>query len=236
MQTLYKKKKLQEREERAGILKAIEDDKAARRVAAGRGEQPSGEPRPRQPTCHSPRRATAPSTGRLSEHCSVQVRLFDGSTIRSRFSSRETVRKDVRQFIGENRTDGECAVYVQGAPRAVAEQDPGRDRGKKKTLQELGLVPSATLILLRCTEVRGSVLTENIFSRHHCLHPGFLQPGCQFLLDAVQHRWAASGSWRCCARDLGARTSGREERESRIRGFGDKASGGMSNNSTAGIR
>lgn len=145
-----RKKQREEREERQRILKAIEDDKAARRArraaaeaerrAAAASEKPESAP-------FAPASQVYPSTGRLSEHCALQVRLFDGSTIRSRFSSDETL-KDVRRWVDETRGDGRepytFKVLLTPLPSRkidVAEED--------RSLRSLDLTPSATLILVR---------------------------------------------------------------------------------------
>ncbi|KAJ4298591.1 hypothetical protein N0V88_003621 [Collariella sp. IMI 366227] len=143
-----KKKRREAREERERILKAIEDDKSARkaekaaaeaaRKAAAESEKPDSPPLAL--ASHLP-----PSSRRLSEHCSLQVRLFDGSTIRSRFLSTETI-KDVRQWVDKNRSNDKNAytfkVLLTPLPSKTID---GTE--EDKTLQEMELVPSSTLIL-----------------------------------------------------------------------------------------
>ncbi|KAK4239346.1 UBX domain-containing protein 4 [Achaetomium macrosporum] len=145
-----KKKQEEARKERQRILKAIEDDKAARRAqkaeaeaerkAAAAAEKPASAP-------FAPASQLFPSTGKLSGHCSLQVRLFDGSTIRSRFSSNETL-KDVRTWVDQTRKDGNdpytFKVLVTPLPsKTIDVIEEGR------SLQELELAPSSTLILVR---------------------------------------------------------------------------------------
>ncbi|KAK4042181.1 hypothetical protein C8A01DRAFT_44829 [Parachaetomium inaequale] len=143
-----KKQQQEAREERERILKAIEDDKVARKAqqaeaaAARRLSVASEKPDAAQLVVPPPAAA-----GKFSEHCAIQVRLFDGSTIRHRFSSSETL-KDVRKWVNETRGDGKAAytfkVLLTPLPSKtidVAEED--------KTLQALELAPSSTLILLR---------------------------------------------------------------------------------------
>jgi hypothetical protein len=145
-----KKRQEEARKERQRILKAIEDDKAARRAqkaeaeaerkAAAAAEKPASAP-------FAPASQVFPSTGRLSGHCSLQVRLFDGSTIRSRFSSNETL-KDVRSWVDETRKDGRdpytFKVLLTPLPSKTIDVTE-----ESKSLQELELVPSSTLILVR---------------------------------------------------------------------------------------
>ncbi|AEO65154.1 uncharacterized protein THITE_2044263 [Thermothielavioides terrestris NRRL 8126] len=151
-----RKRQQEAREERQRILKAIEDNKAARRAErasaeaarkaaaaeaeAAASEQPASAP-------FAPASPLLPSTNRLSEHCSIQVRLLDGSTIRSRFSSDETLA-DVRRWVDETRRDGPApyAFKVLLTPLPSRTIDAAEER---KSLRELELAPSATLILLR---------------------------------------------------------------------------------------
>ncbi|KAK4151908.1 UBX domain-containing protein 4 [Chaetomidium leptoderma] len=146
-----KKKQRDAREERERILKAIDDDKAARKAQKAEAEaarkaaaaSEKSDSASVAPASH----VLPPSTGRLSEHCAIQVRLFDGSTIRKRFSSNETL-KDVRNWVNETRDGGKVAyvfkVLLTPLPSRtidVTEED--------KSLQALELAPSSTLILLR---------------------------------------------------------------------------------------
>lgn len=145
-----RKKQREAREERERILKAIEDDKAARKAqraetAAIRRASVASEKAESAP--FAPASPLIPTSGKLSEHCALQVRLFDGSTIRSRFSSSDTL-KDVRKWVDDTRKDGTVAytfkVLLTPLPSKtidVTEED--------KTLQVLELAPSSTLILLR---------------------------------------------------------------------------------------
>lgn len=145
-----RKKQREAREERQRIIKAIEDDKAARRArqteleaarkAVAAADQTAA------PAVAPPMSQLAPSASKMSEHCALQVRLFDGSTIRRRFSSAETLG-DVRRWVDEARGDGRAAytfkVLLTPLPSKridVAEEG--------KSLQALDLAPSSTLILV----------------------------------------------------------------------------------------
>ncbi|KAL2023515.1 hypothetical protein VTK56DRAFT_2123 [Thermocarpiscus australiensis] len=147
-----RKKQREAREERQRILKAIEDDKAARRarkaeLEAERKAAAAAALENQNTAPFSPASQLLPSTGRLSEHCSIQVRLFDGSTIRSRFSSNDTL-KDVRQWVDTTRKDGKepytFKVLLTPLPsKTIDVTEEG------KSLQSLELAPSSTLILVR---------------------------------------------------------------------------------------
>lgn len=146
-----KKRQREAREERERILKAIEDDKVARKAKQAEAEADRKAAAAAEKAPSAPFAAVGkplPSTaGRLSTHCALQVRLFDGSTIRNRFPSNATL-KDVRKWVDEARKDGKEAytfkVLLTPLPSKtidVAEED--------KSLQALELTPSSTLILLR---------------------------------------------------------------------------------------
>ncbi|KAH6855107.1 hypothetical protein B0I37DRAFT_363926 [Chaetomium sp. MPI-CAGE-AT-0009] len=150
-----KKKRSETLGERNRILRAIEDDKIARRAQRQEAEAA------RRLSMASKERNSAPSAptsqvplspSRPSEHCAIQARLFDGSTIRNRFSSSDTL-KHVRRWVDENRGDSKEAycfkVLLTPLPSKtidVTEED--------KSLQALGLTPSSTLILLRVPKFR----------------------------------------------------------------------------------
>ncbi|KAK4102150.1 UBX-domain-containing protein [Parathielavia hyrcaniae] len=145
-----KKKQREAREERERIRKAIADDKAARaaRKAAAEAERKEAAASEKaDPAPFAPASQLLPRTGQLSEHCALQVRLFDGSTIRSRFSSHETL-KDVRKWVDETRGSNREAytfkVLLTPLPSKTIDTTE-----ENKSLQALGLVPSSTLILLR---------------------------------------------------------------------------------------
>jgi hypothetical protein len=80
------------KEERERVRKLIEDDKIARRVRETERKAKASGAATEEPT--PPNKE---STSSKSQNCALQVRLFDGSTIRSRFPSSSTLNKEVRQ-------------------------------------------------------------------------------------------------------------------------------------------
>jgi len=87
---LMRKKRQQDmKDERARVLKRVEDDKVERKQ---REAQRKAEATTAQAPVSSPE-VTRPSS---SKQCALQIRLFDGSTIRERFPSTGNLRKDVR--------------------------------------------------------------------------------------------------------------------------------------------
>lgn len=145
----------QAREERARVLKRIEDDKAERKARdeARRAERQVAAASSASENVEALTAAagepTPASTTRRPQHdqCAVQVRLLDGSTIRMRFPASATLATDVRPWVDETRADGKepytFKVILTPLPnRAV---DPVSEEGR--TLGELGLAPSSTLVL-----------------------------------------------------------------------------------------
>jgi chemotaxis protein histidine kinase CheA len=143
---MQKKRQQEEKDERARILKRVEDDKAQRRQdAAERKAKTQANAAPAsESTGLSSNRSNHPA--KQSAECAVQVRLFDGSTIRSRFPSKGNLRANVRPWIDEKQEGGIPYGFKQ-----VLTPLPNKNISiseEEETLQELGLTPSATLILM----------------------------------------------------------------------------------------
>lgn len=84
------------------------------------------------------------STG--SRDCAVQIRLYDGSTIRSRFHSDQTLRGNVRPWIDQQKSDDVPYTFKQ-----ILMPMPNRTLSisdEEETFQSLGFVPSATLVIV----------------------------------------------------------------------------------------
>ncbi|CAJ2504515.1 Uu.00g119090.m01.CDS01 [Anthostomella pinea] len=148
-----KHRKQQANEERQRILKRIEDDKRARKgrdaeerkarqlLSANQDGEESG-----SQTAPIPLSRKMPKGGQ-GDNCNLQVRLLDGSTIRSRFPSDKTLSRDVRKWIDEERTDGDAPysfrVVLTPLPNKAIEPTE-----EIESLLSLGLAPSSTLILV----------------------------------------------------------------------------------------
>ncbi|KAL8690602.1 MAG: hypothetical protein Q9218_003987 [Villophora microphyllina] len=81
------------------------------------------------------------------QSCSLQIRLFDGSTIRGRFASGQTVSKDIRTWIASQRTDGDTPFTL----KQILSPLPNRTitiSEEEESLQSLGFLPSATLVMV----------------------------------------------------------------------------------------
>ena len=146
---LLKKKRQQETEERKRILKRIEDDREERRQRAAERERKRIDSQTTGDIASSlvnAPQSKLPSTTRVGAMASIQVRLFDGSTMRSRFKTGAPF-KDVREWVDETRTDGKMPytfrqLLTPMPNKAIDETEEGKSMG------ELGLAPSSTLILI----------------------------------------------------------------------------------------
>ncbi|MCJ1383258.1 hypothetical protein MMC17_006371 [Xylographa soralifera] len=87
------------------------------------------------------------SRPQTSPDCVLQVRLFEGTTIRSRFPPEQNIRDNVRKWIDEQRTDSDTPYTF----RQVLAPKPNQAISiseEEQSLQSLGLTPSATLIMV----------------------------------------------------------------------------------------
>ena len=78
--------------------------------------------------------------------CAVQIRLFDGSTIRSRFLSDQTLRGNVRPWIDSTKSDDIPYTFKQ-----VLTPMPNRTLSiseEEENLESLGFSPSVTLVIV----------------------------------------------------------------------------------------
>lgn len=92
-------------------------------------------------------------------HCALQVRLTDGSTIRSRFSAEKDTVREVREWV--EATVAESPTVKKGTYtfKILLTPQPSRrieQAEERKTLGELGLAPSSTLILVPTAGGSGS--------------------------------------------------------------------------------
>lgn len=143
---LIKKRKQEATEERRRILEQIEHDKADRKAREEeRKAIQEGTAVDKQTTSSLPKTTMSKSR---SETCALQVRDFDGSTIRTRLPSSGTLRKDVREWVDANRGPAGSGPYLF---KLVLTPQPNRTIGETeedKTLLDLELAPSSTLILV----------------------------------------------------------------------------------------
>ncbi|KAK2058495.1 UBX domain-containing protein [Colletotrichum caudatum] len=140
-------------DEKARIMKKIEDDRAERRAKAAQRaaiRNQASSPKLGEVAAaltRSESSSLAPSTSSASGMTALQVRLPDGSTIRSRFPSKATLVKDVRTWVDGERTDGSKEPYRFKVVLAPLPSKLIDDTEESKSLAELSLSPSSTLVL-----------------------------------------------------------------------------------------
>ncbi|TQW01039.1 UBX domain-containing protein [Cordyceps javanica] len=147
---LIKKKKAQQNDERRRILKRIEDDKAARReLAAQRKKQRLEDLAAVDSHVREQEKAEAASrssVNRPSATVAIQVRLSDGSTLRNKFQTTESI-KDIRTWVDQERSDGQGPYLLKQILRPAPNKNIDSTE-EDKSLGELGLSPSSTLLLI----------------------------------------------------------------------------------------
>jgi len=140
-------------DEKARILKKIEDDRAERRAKAAERaaiRNQASSPKLGEVAAALTRfesSSLAPSTSSASGMTALQVRLLDGSTIRSRFPSKATLAKDVRTWVDSEWADGSKEPYRFKVVLAPLPSKLIDDTEESKSLEELSLSPSSTLVL-----------------------------------------------------------------------------------------
>lgn len=142
-----KDRQKQARMEKERVLKMIEADKAARkereqqrRVSAQAEQAEAG------PSTAPNVRPVQSNAGRVSSSCSLQIRLFDGSSVRGRFDSSATLSSAVRTYVSEQSSTFQPynfrLMQVPGPSRTIDISEEG------ESLLSLGLCPNATLVLV----------------------------------------------------------------------------------------
>lgn len=151
------KRKREAKQDKERILRQIENDKIARkekeerRRAAARAEQ---EPLLQETEKQDVPGASAMSSSRsVGTSCALQVRLLDGSTIRSTFPSGAILSTTVRPWIATEQPDFRSA-YTFKIIQAPKPSLPISDAEEMKSLLDLGLLPSATLVVV---SVKGAI-------------------------------------------------------------------------------
>ncbi|KAL8733612.1 MAG: hypothetical protein Q9166_002021 [cf. Caloplaca sp. 2 TL-2023] len=155
-QSLYaqeqRKRQQEAKAERERILREIENDKAARKEkeAERRALAKADAADIAQAENALEVSSAKPPNWAASTHvqqCALQVRLFNGVTIRGRFEPQATLSKDIRTWIAEQRTDGDTPFTL----KQIVTPLPSRTitiSEEEESLQSLGLLPSATLVMV----------------------------------------------------------------------------------------
>jgi hypothetical protein len=149
-----RKKKHEEKEELARIQARIEADKAERKAQAEARKAERERERQASTASSSPALTSTSKRGSQAKEVHLNIRLFDGRTIRSTFPRTAKLQDDVRPWI-----DSEVAASAETpnqkhppyffkqimAPLPSRELSAGEEN---ETLGDIDLAPSATLVLI----------------------------------------------------------------------------------------
>ena len=151
-----KERQKEAKSERERVLKMIESDKAARkereqqRKMAAQADFTRGAQTEAGPSASRAVQPSQSAAGRMSSTCSLQIRLFDGSSVRGRFDADATLSSAVRTYVSEQSSTFQPynfrLMQVPGPSRTIDISE------EEETLQSLGLCPSATLVLVPVKE------------------------------------------------------------------------------------
>ncbi|KAJ4383958.1 hypothetical protein N0V86_000802 [Didymella sp. IMI 355093] len=152
------KKKREDAEELARVKARIEQDKAERKAQAeARKAEREAERNAESQSQSHPRSTTSPR-GSQAATVNLNVRLFDGRTIRSTFARTATLEKDVRAWIDSEFSKlSKDDANIQNAAlppyffRHILAPQPSRELSagdENQTLGDIDLAPSATLVLV----------------------------------------------------------------------------------------
>lgn len=140
--TQQRNRQQEARVEKERVLRAIESDKAARREREQRRRIAQSAD---TPAAFAPQKSDS-THGRSNPTCNLQIRLFDGSSLRSKFDSSATLATSVRTYISEQSSSDMPYNF-----REIRTPQPSRTieiSEENESLQSLGLTPSATLVLV----------------------------------------------------------------------------------------
>ena len=152
-----RRRQQQEKTHREQVLRQIESDKAERREreerrkalakAEAEGDDGTGHSRDLEagPPIKIANVQESTLKSKSTASVAVQVRLFDGGVIRTRFEPTKTL-DDVRTWVDEQRNDDQPFTFKQ-----ILTPSPNQDLSiteEQHTLKELGFIPSATLVMV----------------------------------------------------------------------------------------
>ncbi|KAK3048985.1 hypothetical protein LTR09_009639 [Extremus antarcticus] len=158
-----KQRKDEAKKERERILAQIESDKQERKAQAQRRKDleaasGAGALSDLPPTAHT----NAPPTMNAHTTCALQIRLFDGSSIRGKFDPNADIATAVRIWVKEASPEG--GADIPFTFRQILAPNPSRTievSEEQQSLLELGLVPSATLVLVPIAGATSAYASNN---------------------------------------------------------------------------
>lgn len=142
-----KKRKDEAKQDRQRVLAQIEADKQERKSRSQRPQEAPSETLSPSADAASKRRMGAGGM------CSLQIRLFDGSSIKGRFEPSATLGTTVREWIKETTANSGRAeaADIPFTFKQILAPLPSRSievSEEHQTVSELGLAPTATLVLV----------------------------------------------------------------------------------------
>jgi hypothetical protein len=153
-----RKKKREEAEELARVKARIEADRVERKAQAEARKVERERERNTETQSQTRSRTTTSTRGSQAKTVNLQVRLFDGRTIRSSFPRTATLQSEVRKWVDEEfgklSADDPNINNKQLPPyffRHILAPQPSRELSAGDESQSLGdidLAPSATLVLV----------------------------------------------------------------------------------------
>lgn len=150
--------------ERQRILRIIESDKAARREreelrkALAKAEAEEADAAHGLANEQLARETEQAKSQRIKD-CALQIRLFDGSTIRQKFPADQTLRSHVRPWIEQKRSDGDAPYTF----KQILTPSPNRTLSildEEESLHSLGLTPGSTLVMVPVQEFTAAYVPE----------------------------------------------------------------------------
>jgi hypothetical protein len=153
-----RKKKREEAEELARVKARIEADRVARKAQAEARKLEREQERSTEAQSTTQSRTTTSPKGSQAQTVKLQVRLFDGRTIRSTFPRAATLQTEVRKWVDEEfgklAADDPNINNKQLPPyffRHILAPQPSRELSagdENQSLGDIDLAPSATLVLV----------------------------------------------------------------------------------------
>ena len=157
-----RKRKQEAKQEKERILKAIENDKAerkereAQRRALAKAEAAEVADADRASKLTDQK---LPKTWGATQKCSLQIRLFDGTILRGKFEPQQTLNNDVRPWVTEQRTDGDTPYTFKQILTPLPNKTISISE-EEESLQSMGLLPSATLVMVPVQNYMGAYPSE----------------------------------------------------------------------------
>ncbi|KAL8895246.1 MAG: hypothetical protein Q9207_008246 [Kuettlingeria erythrocarpa] len=156
-----RKRKHEAKEDKERILRAIENDRIERKEkeTQRRALAVEADDVDKGIASNNQRNAVKWGANPYPQQCSLQVRLFDGATIRGRFEPSQTLGSVVRKWIAEHRMDGDSPFTL----KQILTPLPNRTitiSEEEESLQTLGLLPSATLVMVPIQNYIGAYTSD----------------------------------------------------------------------------